>query len=116
MNGDPHAGDSGDAPDSDMPSEGSDLTDGDLAEALSPSFRLTTAFLRRHPRYRHTLSLTPEHFRFDPVLWHSSIATLRAMLRSVAGEEGLGVEDDDLDVAVRNLVEGIVLRSGAWDE
>ncbi len=87
-----------------------------LEDALSPSFRLTTAFLRHHPRYRDTLSLTPEHFRFDPVLWHSSIATLRALLRSVADERGLEVGDDDLDVAVRNLVEGIVLRSGAWDQ
>jgi hypothetical protein len=88
----------------------------DQVEALSPSFRLTTAFLERHPRYRNTLALTPEHFRFDPVLWHSSIATLRAMLRAVAGDVGLAVEEDDLDVAVRNLVEGIVLRSRAWDQ
>lgn len=107
------------------PEEGPDRGRGDedgettaesLEDALSPSFRLTTAFLRHHPRYRHTLSLTPEHFRFDPVLWHSSIAALRALLRSVADERGLEVGDDDLDVAVRNLVEGIVLRSGAWDQ
>lgn len=90
--------------------------DEDVAAGLSPSFRLTTAFLHHHPRYRQTLSLTPEHFRFDPVLWHSSIATLRAMLRSVADEGGLEIGDDDLDVAVRNLVEGIVLRSRAWDQ
>ncbi|MHB9149633.1 MAG: hypothetical protein ACYC33_06050 [Thermoleophilia bacterium] len=87
----------------------------DLAEGLSPSFRVTTAFLRRHPRYRHTLSLTPEHFRFDPVLWHSSIAALRGMLFSVAEGEGLEVGEDDVQEAVRNLVEGIILRSRSWD-
>ncbi|MHB8870566.1 MAG: hypothetical protein ACYC6T_06070 [Thermoleophilia bacterium] len=99
----------------DTPGEDPD-PDLDSMDALSPSFRLTTAFLGAHPRYRHTLSLTPEHFRFDPVLWHSSTATLRAMLRAVADEQGLEVGDDDLDVAVRNLVEGIVLRSRAWDQ
>jgi len=87
----------------------------DLAEGLSPSFRLTMAFLQRHPRYRYTLSLTPEHFRFDPVLWHSSIAALRGMLSSMAETESLEVGEDDVEEAVRNLVEGIVLRSRSWD-
>jgi len=87
----------------------------DIAEGLSPSFRLTMAFLQRHPRYRHTLSLTPEHFRFDPVLWHSSIAALRGMLSSMAETESLEVGEDDVEEAVRNLVEGIVLRSRSWD-
>lgn len=87
----------------------------DFADALSPSFRLTMAFLQRHPRYRQTLALTPEHFRFDPVLWHSSIAALRGMLISIAEGEGLEVGDTDVEEAVRNLVEGIVLRSREWD-
>ena len=86
----------------------------DMGEALSPSFRLTLAFLRRHPRYRQTLALTPEHFRFDPVLWHSSIAVLRGMLGAVAETEGLDVDDDDIEVAVRNLIEGVVRDSRAW--
>lgn len=87
----------------------------DFTDALSPSFRLTMAFLRQHPRYRQTLSLTPEHFRFDPVLWHSSIAALRGMLVSIAEGEGLELGDADVEEAVRNLVEGIVLRSREWD-
>ncbi len=87
----------------------------DFTDALSPSFRLTMAFLRQHPRYRQTLSLTPEHFRFDPVLWHSSIAALRGMLASIAEGEGLELGDADVEEAVRNLVEGIVLRSREWD-
>jgi hypothetical protein len=87
----------------------------DIGDALSPSFRLTLIFLRRHPRYRHTLALTPEHFRFDPVLWHSSIAALRGMLRAVAEDEGYEVEDEDIEGAVRNLIEGVVRSSRAWD-
>ena len=61
----------------------------DRSDALTPSYKLTTAFLRRHPRYLHTLSLTPEHFRFDRVLWHSSVSALREMLRGVAEQEEL---------------------------
>lgn len=87
----------------------------DHGDALTPSFKLTTAFLCRHPRYVHTLSLTPEHFRFDPVLWHSSVSVLREMLRAVAEQEGLAVSESDIEEAVRNLVEGVVLRSREWD-
>lgn len=87
----------------------------DHSDAFTPSFRLTTAFLRRHPRYVRTLSLTPEHFRFDPVLWHSSVSALREMLRGVAEQEGLAVAEADIEEAVRNLVEGVVLRSREWD-
>ncbi len=89
-------------------------SDGRL-DALTPSFKLTTAFLRRHPRYLRTLSLTPEHFRFDPVLWHSSVSALREMLRGVAEQEGFAVAEADIDEAVRNLAEGVVLRSREWD-
>jgi len=84
-------------------------------DAFTPSFKLTTAFLRGHPRYLRTLSLTPEHFRFDPVLWHSSVSTLREMLRGVAEHEGISVTEADIDEAVRNLVEGVMLRSQEWD-
>ena len=87
----------------------------DAGDAFTPSFRLTTAFLRRHPRYVRTLSLTPEHFRFDPVLWHSSVSALREMLRSVGEQEALEFGEPDLDEAVRNLVEGVVIRSREWD-
>ena len=87
----------------------------DISDAETPSFKLTTAFLRRHPRYVRTLSLTPEHFRFDPVLWHSSMSALREMLRGVAEGEGLMVDEVDIEEAVRNLVEGVVLRSREWD-
>ncbi len=87
----------------------------DHSDALTLSFKLTTAFLRRHPRYVRTLSLTPEHFRFDPVLWHSSVSALREMLRGVAEQEGLAVAEADVEEAVRNLVEGVVLRSREWD-
>ncbi len=85
------------------------------ADALTPSFRLTEAFLRRHPRYLKTLSLTPEHFRFDPVLWHSSVATLKGMLTDLAEREGIAPTDETIGEAVRNLVEGVVLRSREWD-
>lgn len=84
-------------------------------ESISPSFRLTSAFLDRHPRYRHTLSLTPEHFRFDPVLWNSSLAVLRGLLRSAAEEAGLVVTEEDVEAALRNLIEGIVRRSADWE-
>ena len=83
--------------------------------ALSSSFRLTAAFLRRYAGYRKTLVLTPENYRFDPVLWHSSLALLRGMLLAVADEEGLAVSETDVREAMRNLVEGIVLRSREWD-
>ncbi|MBU2603899.1 MAG: hypothetical protein KKA32_17345 [Actinobacteria bacterium] len=92
-----------------------DFSDALFTDALSVSFRLTEQFLRRHRRYRELLSLTPENFRFDNVLWHSSIAALRGMLQAVAEQEQLELGDGDLDEAVRNLVEGIVLRSRAWD-
>jgi hypothetical protein len=95
--------------------EGPHAGSDDRGDALTPSFKLTTAFLRRHPRYLRTLSLTPEHFRFDPVLWHSSVSALREMLRTVAEQEGLTVADEDIQEAVRNLVEGVVLRSREWD-
>ena len=95
--------------------EGAAVDPEDLAAGLSVSFRLTMAFLRRHPRYRQTLALTPEHFRFDPVLWHSSIAALRGMLKAVADQEGLEPDHEDIESAVRNLIEGVVLRSRAWD-
>jgi hypothetical protein len=85
-----------------------------VGDALSPSFRLTLAFLRRHPRYRQTLALTPEHFRFDPVLWHSSIAAMRGMLAAVAEAEELEIEDEDIERAVRNLIEGVVRDSRGW--
>lgn len=88
---------------------------GDHGDALTPSFKLTSAFVRRHPRYVRTLSLTPEHFRFDPVLWHSSVSALREMLRGVAEQEGLAVAEADIEEAVRNLVEGVVMRSREWD-
>ena len=88
---------------------------GDHGDVFTPSFELTAAFLRRHPRYVRTLSLTPEHFRFDPVLWHSSVSALREMLRAVAEQEGLAVTEADIETAVRNLVEGVVLRSREWD-
>jgi len=84
-------------------------------EDLSPSFRLTVAFLDRHPRYRERLSLTPENARFDPVLWNSSIAALSGLLRAVGEQEGLEVTDEDVREAVRNLVEGVVLRARRWD-
>jgi hypothetical protein len=87
----------------------------DHSDALTPSFKLTTAFLRGHPRYLRTLSLTPEHFRFDPVLWHSSVSALREMLRGLAEQEGLAIAEADIDEAVRNLVEGVMLRSREWD-
>jgi len=105
--------------DSDAPagrggSDGRGASD-DHSDALTLSFKLTTAFLRRHPRYVRTLSLTPEHFRFDPVLWHSSMSALREMLRGVAEQEGLAAAEPDIEEAVRNLVEGVVLRSREWD-
>jgi hypothetical protein len=84
-------------------------------EAFSPSFRLTVSFLRRYPRYRRTLALTPEHYRFDRVLWNSSVATLRQLLHSVAESEDLAVQPEDVDEAVRNLVEGVVLRGMRWN-
>lgn len=87
----------------------------DDGDALSPSLRLTVAFLDRYPRYRERLSLTPDNARFDPVLWNSSLAALRGLLRNVAEREGLGVDDNDIREAVRNLVEGVVLRSRRWD-
>jgi hypothetical protein len=59
--------------------------------------------------------LTPEHFRFDPVLWNSSLATLRALLRATADEEGLPVDDAQVEEALHNLVEGIVAASAAWE-
>jgi hypothetical protein len=80
-------------------------------EALSPTFRLTVAFLERYPQYRQRLSLTPENARFDPVLWNSGLATLRALLVEVAEGRRLAVTEADMDEAVRNLVEGVVLRS-----
>jgi hypothetical protein len=83
-------------------------------EALSPSFRLTVAFLERYPGYRRRLSLTPENARFDPVLWNSGLATLRALLVDVAERGHLAVSEADIDEAVRNLVEGVVLRSRGW--
>jgi hypothetical protein len=82
---------------------------------LSDSFRLTEAFLRRYPRYRQTLSLTPEHFRFDPVLWNSGVAALRGLLRSVSDEEALQADEAAIEGAVHNLIEGIVARSAAWE-
>ena len=85
-------------------------------EALSPSFRLTVAFLERYPGYRRRLSLTPENARFDPVLWNSGLATLRALLIEVAEGRRLAVSQADMDEAVRNLVEGVVLRSRSWPE
>lgn len=89
------------------------MRDEDLA--LSSSFRLTAAFLRRYAGYRKTLALTPENYRFDPVLWHSSLAVLRVMLMAVAEEEGLAVSEADVREAMRNLVEGIARRSREWD-
>lgn len=87
---------------------------GESDRALSVSFRLTAAFLRRHPHYRQRLSLTPEHARFDPVLWRSSVATMRGLLRAVAEQEELAVGEEDLETAVQNLVEGVVLRARDW--
>ncbi len=84
-------------------------------QAISLSFRLTSAFLSRHGGYRKSLDLTPENFRFDPVLWHSSVAMLRGMLYTVAEEEGLRITEADVGVAVRNLVEGIVAGSREWE-
>lgn len=92
-----------------------DESGGVWEEDLSPSFRLTAAFLGQHPRYRQTPSLTPAHYRFDPVLWHSSTAALREMLRSLAESLGLQVEEPEIETALRNLVEGIVSRSRGWD-
>lgn len=83
---------------------------------LSDSFRLTHRFLELHPRYRQTLSLTPEHHRFDPVLWHSSTAALRALLQALADDEGLSSDDAVLDRAVANLIEGIVKESKGWGQ
>lgn len=88
---------------------------GGTEDAFSASFRLTVAFLRRYPRYRETLALTPEHYRFDRVLWNSSLAALRQLLASVAESRGLEATPADIDEAVRNLVEGIVLRGRAWN-
>ena len=85
-------------------------------EDLSPSFRLTAAFLEQHPRYRRTLSLTPSHYQFDPVLWRSSIAALGEMLRDVADSIGLDAEEHEVQIAIRNLVEGVVLRSERWNK
>ncbi len=97
------------------PMSGEDPAPFDDEDALSPSFRLTVAFLDRYPRYRDRLSLTPDNARFDPVLWNSSLAALRGLLRNVAEREGLAASDDDIREAVRNLVEGVVLRSRRWD-
>jgi hypothetical protein len=83
-------------------------------DARTASHQLTEAFLSRHPRYRETLSLTPEHFRFDPVLWNSGVAALKELLRATAEEEGLSVDDNEVGEAVRNLVEGIMQRSTRW--
>jgi hypothetical protein len=83
-------------------------------EIRTTSFRLTEAFLRRHPRYRETLSLTPEHFRFDPVLWNSGLAALRELLRVTAEETELAPDEAELEEAVRNLVEGVMHRSAQW--
>lgn len=83
-------------------------------EALSVSFRLTAAFLAAHPRYRETLSLTPENARFDRVLWNSSLAVLRGMLRAVAETDALEATDEDVEMAVGNLVEGVLRRADEW--
>jgi hypothetical protein len=83
-------------------------------EALSPSFGLTAAFLTRHPRYRDTLSLTPENARFDRVLWNSSLAALRGMLRATAEADALEATDEDIEMAVGNLVEGVLRQAAEW--
>jgi hypothetical protein len=86
----------------------------EVDDALSPSFRLTAAFLARNPRYRDSLSLTPENARFDRVLWNSSLAVLRGMLRATAEADALDVTDEDIEMAVGNLVEGVLRRSAEW--
>ncbi len=78
------------------------------------SMRLTGWFLEDHPRYRETLGLTPEHYRFDRVVWRSGVAALRQMLATLAADRGLEVDDRDLDRAVANLVEGIMLEAESW--
>ena len=85
-----------------------------LDDALSVSFRLTAAFLAGHPRYREKLSLTPENARFDRVLWNSSLAVLRGMLRATAEEEALPATDEDVETAVGNLVEGVLRLAQGW--
>ena len=90
------------------------MTGDELDDALSVSFRLTAAFLARHPRYREKLTLTPENARFDRVLWNSSLAVLRGMLHATAEDEGLDAADEDVEMAVGNLVEGVLRRADGW--
>lgn len=87
-----------------------------MEDWLPPSMRLTGRFLNDHPRYRETLGLTPEHYRFDRVVWRSGVAALREMLATLAGEEGLEVDEEDLDRAVANLVEGVMREGERWGE
>jgi hypothetical protein len=100
-----------------LPPDGAASSDGfPDDEAFSTSFRLTVAFLKRYPGYRQTLLLQPEHARFDPVLWNSSLAALQGLLLDVAEQEGLSIADVDVREAVRNLVEGVIIRSRRWGE
>ena len=85
-------------------------------DLLPPSMRLTGRFLSDHPRYRETLGLTPEHYRFDRVVWRSGVAALRQMLAGLAGEEGIEIDEEDLDRAVANLVEGVMREADSWGE